>query len=389
MKILMIGQLPKEAGGKGTTGVGNVVYELSKCANNDVEFVVYATNMKDNKSRKEGKCFYRGSRIRPLASLGHFVSNPLRAIKEYSYYRNKCGHGTVMRYEAFRDNIQRIIKEEKPDVIHCMSLVQMASTYFANRKYGIPTILTEHGCDPDPNTECGNTIHLPDVVTGLTPQTMEDIAVHGIPKEKTVMVPNGTDTQKFYYSEEERIRLRKELGVDDQATVMLTIGSLCHRKGQYTMLSKIKELPSSFKYLYLIIGKGEDYDKIVAYINENQLQDRVRVIGYVANNELYRYHSAADVYVHCSRSEGQALSEVEAYATDLKTVVNRDVATTIVTDINNKDDYLVFDFDTFDVNDFVSWASLHKKHRHTRSKYDWNEIFGMYVEVYKKLLKVV
>lgn len=387
MKVLMIGQLPKEAGGESTTGVGNVVYELSKCSNAEVEFVVYATNLKDHKSRKEGNCFYRGSRIRPFASLWHFVSNPFRAFKEYSYYKNKCGCGTVMRYEAFRDNIQRIIKDEKPDVIHCMSLVQMASTYFANLKYGIPTILTEHGCNPDPNTECGNTIHLPDIVTGLTPQTMADIAVHGIPKERTVMIPNGTDTKKFFYSEEERKKLRQELGVDDETTVMLTIGSLCHRKGQYTMLSKIKELPGNFKYLYLIIGKGEDYDKIVTYIDEYKLQNKVKVIGYVANNELYRYHSAADVYVHCSRSEGQALSEVEAYATDLKTAVNRDVETTIVTDTTNKEDYWIFDFDTFNTGEFVVWASCHKQNRTTRRKYDWKEIFERYVEVYQKQLK--
>ena len=114
------------------------------------------------------------------------------------------------------------------------------------------------------------------------------------------MIPNGTDTSKFYYSEEERSALRKELAIDDETTVFLTIGSLSHRKGQYTMLTKLIELPSEFKYLYLIIGKGADEDKIKAYITENCMEGKVRVVGYVPNNELYRYHSAADVYLHCS-----------------------------------------------------------------------------------------
>ena len=386
MKVLMIGQLPKEAGGQGTTGVGNVVYELSKCANNDVRFVVYATNMNDNRARHDKYCYYRGTRIRLFATFIHFFLHPIKTMKEWRFYRNKCGKGTVMRYEAMRDNIERIIGEENPDVIHCMNLMQMSSTYFANRKYGIPTILTEHGCDTDPNTECGNTIFLPDIVTGLTPQTMTDILSHGVPKEKTVMVPNGADTSKFYYSEKERNELRSNLGVADDVTVMLTIGSLCHRKGQYTMLTKIKNLPNNFKYLYLIIGQGEDYEKIQSYIDQNNLKNRVKVIGYVANNELYKYHSAADVYLHSSRSEGQALSEVEAYATDLKIAVNKDVLTTVVTDTTNIEDYLVFDLDQFDENSFVSWASHHKSQRKTRMKYDWNEIFEKYVNVYAGLL---
>jgi len=386
MKVLMIGQLPVEAGGSYTNGVCNVVYELSKCVTNDVELVVYATNMDDSTAKTVGNCRYRGSVKRPLRQLMHIILHPFDTYKQWRYYIKDCKAPYPHRYDAYRDNIERLIKEEKPDVIHCMNLVQMAATYFANRKFHLPLILTLHGCTTDKDNENGAVIHLPDMVTGLVPQTMKDISFHGIPKEKTAMVPNGTDTSKFYYSEEERVKLRRELGVDDDTTVMLTIGSLSNRKGQLTMLEKLNSLPKEFKYLYLIIGKGEDEEKILSYIKENKMENRVHVIGYVANTDLYKYHSAADVYVHCSRSEGQALSEVEAYATDLKIAVNRDVVTTIITDTTNRDDYLVFDFDGFDATSFISWCSNHKRERHSRVEYDWKQIFRMYNSIYNKLI---
>ena len=48
MKILMIGQLPKELGGNYTTGVGNVIYELSKYSTDSMQIYTFATNIKNS-----------------------------------------------------------------------------------------------------------------------------------------------------------------------------------------------------------------------------------------------------------------------------------------------------------------------------------------------------
>lgn len=386
MKVLIVGQLPVEAGGSYTTGVCNVVYELSKCATKDIELIIYATNMNDKSKRNVGYSIYRGTKLNPINSLFHFLRHPIETRREWLFYKNKC-FASPLRYDAYRYNIERIIKEEKPDVIHCMSVFQIASCYFANKNHGLPLILTLHGVDFDTKSQDRIGVVLSDIVTGLTPETMKGIRSLGASEEKLVMVPNGTDTSKFYYSEAERTKLRQEFGISDDTTVMLTIGSLSHRKGQYSFLEVLKKLPENFNYLYIIIGKGEDGEKIISYIRENRMEDKVKVIGYVKNTELYRYHSGADVYVHASRWEGQALSEVEAYATDLKTAVNREIVGTVITDTDNIDDYWVFDFDSFDGDTFVSWASNHKENRKTRRIYDWNRIFEMYSIIYKRLIK--
>lgn len=382
----MIGQLPVEVGGSYTTGVCNVVYELSKCATENVEIVVYATNMKDSASRMEGHTKFRGTQLDIFATIRHFIVHPIETSREWYFYKKKC-YASILRFEAYRYNIERIIEEEKPDALHIMSVLQMASCYFANKKYHLPTILTLHGVNFDQGSLDYVGVELADIITGLTPETLEGIGKLGVAQDKVRMVPNGTDTTKFYFDETERIKLRRELGVSDDTTILLTIGSLSHRKGQLSFLSMLKELPNEFKYLYLIIGKGEDGEKIVKYITDNNLQDRVLVVGYVKNSDLYRYHSAADVYVHSSRWEGQALSEVEAYATDLKIALNRDVIRTVITDTTNHEDYWIFDFDTFNVDAFMEWASQHKEDRKTRRLYDWKKIFDMYVDIYINLIE--
>lgn len=385
MKVLIVGQLPVEVGGSYTTGVCNVVYELSKCASADVNIVVYATNMNDsNSSRKDYFC-YRGTKLNPFLSLIHFIFHPYNTITEWLFYLNKC-HASPIRYDAYRYNVERIIREEKPDVIHCMSVCQMASCYYANRESHLPLILTSHGIDANPQNEFLSVLGFADIVTGLTPEIIQWLSSHGAPNHKLIMVPNGTDVSKFYFSETEREIVRKEMGISNNTTVLLTIGALCYRKGQLSFLSKLRELPNEFDYVYIIIGKGEDEEKIKLFVEENKMQNHVRILGYINNTELYRYHSAADVYVHCSRAEGQALSEVEAYASDLKIALNRDVEGTVITDTSNINDYWKFDFESFDRKAFVRWASVHKDKRTTRKMYDWSRIFELYCGIYQKLI---
>lgn len=390
MKILIIGQLPVEVGGKYTNGVCNVVYELSKCSSQDVKQYVYATNMDDIIARNiHSKTRYFGTILRPRNVLFNVLQRPLQTLRKWYYYKNVT-HMSVIRNEFYYDNFTRIIQKVKPDIIHCMNIVQLAPLHFAAKEFRIPIVTTLHGVftnmQDDKDLQEGN-IMLSNYTTGLTAETMAGIVKMGFPASKSFLIPNGTDTSKFYYDNNERVKLRKILGLDNETTMMVTVGSLQHRKGQYSFCKILKDLPNSFKYHYYIIGSGPDKDKINKYIIDNGLQDKISIIGYIENTELYKYYSSADLYIHCSYAEGQALSEVEAFATDLKIAVNRDIVDTVVTDTKNERDYFIFEYNHFENEEFVNWAKNHKNNRRTRKQYDWNSIYKMYVCMYKKILK--
>lgn len=389
MKILMVGQLPVEAGGLYTDGVCNVVYELSKAATTDIDLVVYATNMKDSKSyRLNSNCSFRGSRFRPFRILVEICKHPLLKFQQWHFYKQKCYFITTpIRNELYRDNISRLIKEEKPDMIHCMNLIQLAPIHFAAEPEHLPVILTLHGVERSINSLAHNVIPLADYITGLTAETMEGIKLHGANESRIEMIPNGTDVSKFYYSEEERNILRSSFGISTDVTVMITVGSLQFRKGQLSFIERLNSMPASFKYIYMLIGSGPDEEKIRQYIKSNIMEDKVKIIGYVDNRDLYKYYSAADVYIHGSYSEGQALSEIEAYATDLKVAVNKDILGTIVTDTSNTNDYFIFEYDNFDYHGFANWACSKKDGRKTRNNYSWVNVFKLYLDLYKNVKK--
>ncbi len=391
MKVLMIGQLPKEVGGSYTTGVCNVVYELSKCSAKDTKLFIYATNLYSKIDKSASGTIYYETKMRYLNVIWNIVRRPLSSFKQWLYYKNVT-HMSPIRCEFYKDNFERVIRDVQPDIIHCMNIIQMAPLYYANQKYKKPILLTIHGVffDNDKSVEDlskGNVL-LADYTTGLTPETMKGITeVLHYPKEQSFMVPNGADTKKFYYSESAREQLRRELGVDDDVKIFVTVGSLQHRKGQLSFCKVLSSFPQEFKYKYIIIGSGVDKESIEQFVAENGMTEKVQIVGYVSNMELYKYYSAADVYIHGSYEEGQALSEVEAYATGLRVAVNKDIIGTVVTDTSYKEEYYIFDYNDFNIMSFIQWVTSSNKDRRSKSQYDWREIFDKYIEVYNRILE--
>jgi glycosyltransferase involved in cell wall biosynthesis len=267
----------------------------------------------------------------------------------------------------------------------------MGPLYFANKGTGVPIVQTLHGVFFNNKAIYKQSTSMnalkADYITGLTAETVRDIYKLGINKTKVFQIPNGVDTMKFYFSNKKRSELRKELGISDDVTVLLTVGSLQQRKGQLEFLKLLKNIPEDFNFKYYIVGSGPDEDKIKEFCHIYHMEHKVKIIGYVANTDLYRYYSAADVYIHASFAEGQALSEIEAYATDLKIAVNRTIIGTIVTDTSDAEDYYLFDYQKFDIVGFCEWASKHKYSLKTRCTYDWNKISEIYANMYNKILE--
>ena len=70
--------------------------------------------------------------------------------------------------------------------------------------------------------------------------------------------------------------------------------------------------------LYLI-GSGEDFDKISQLINKYNLEDKVFLLGKIANP--FPYLTQMDLYVGMSRYEGQGMAFIEAYALGLPVMI--------------------------------------------------------------------
>ena len=392
MKILMIGQLPKEAGGNYTTGAAKVVYELSKQSVDGVTVYTYATNISESKAQEicSFPNQYMGYRMSFLGMLKDTFCHPKRTWKEWKHYI-KIDHQNPFRYAFYKTNIRRSIELTQPDLIHLHGIGVVSPAKFAIDNKRIPILLTCHGIfyrgeasDVKGHDRYMGNLPLCDYCTGLTNDARKEFTdILGVPPAKFTIIPNGEDTTNFYYSEEWRSIVRQEMGVGDQTLVFLTVASLQERKGQLAFMKILEQL--NIDYQYWLIGLGPDKEIIEQFISNNHLDGKVRLLGYRDSDELYKYYSAADLYAHPSWKEGQALSEIEAYATGLRTIVNKAVAGTLVDNADNRHQYCVVDFDNIKIDEIRGWLKCNNDARVSRAKYDWQCVADMYAVLYGKV----
>lgn len=97
--------------------------------------------------------------------------------------------------------------------------------------------------------------------------------------------------------------------------IVITIAELNKRKGLEQMIPVIKD---NADWVYLVIGKGAEFDTLQAEIVKNNIQDRFILLGFKSNATSYLHY--ADVYLMPSRSEGFGLALVEAASCKLPLV---------------------------------------------------------------------
>ena len=109
-----------------------------------------------------------------------------------------------------------------------------------------------------------------------------------------------------------RIRGQESIADFDKGVLnLVTVGRLVPQKGYDILLRVVKQLKENgFKFKLRILGEGELYKQLFAYIKENSLHDYVELIGFKKNP--YPYIARSDLFVCSSRSEGYSLVIAEA-----------------------------------------------------------------------------
>ena len=65
---------------------------------------------------------------------------------------------------------------------------------------------------------------------------------------------------------------------------------------------------------YIIVGKGDDRDRLEQIINQNNLQSCVTLAGFVADEYLCDYYNLCDLFAMPSKAEGFGIVYLEALA---------------------------------------------------------------------------
>jgi glycosyltransferase involved in cell wall biosynthesis len=127
----------------------------------------------------------------------------------------------------------------------------------------------------------------------------------GYKKEKTLVFHPGFDTEKFAPSEEARLGVRRELGLQDDAILIGLIGRYHPVKDHGNFLRAAEMLSRSHsKVRFVMCGKGVDHKntELRALILERQLEGHTFLLG--ERPDIERIVAALDVVASSSCSEG-------------------------------------------------------------------------------------
>jgi glycosyltransferase involved in cell wall biosynthesis len=106
-------------------------------------------------------------------------------------------------------------------------------------------------------------------------------------------------------SENRKAKLRKWLGLDDRARVLLSIGRLSREKGHTDLInafSTIRKLAGDSSLRLVLVGEGPERSRIESLIRSLRLDDVVALVG--QQDDINSYYGIADVFLLPSLSEG-------------------------------------------------------------------------------------
>ena len=96
----------------------------------------------------------------------------------------------------------------------------------------------------------------------------------------------------------------------NKAIKLINVGRLTDQKDQILLLKAVNLIKSKLNVYLVIIGKGQNYKKLIKYISDNDLQNHVKLLGYKKNP--FPYIKQADIFILSSRYEGSPNVLVEA-----------------------------------------------------------------------------
>lgn len=134
------------------------------------------------------------------------------------------------------------------------------------------------------------------------------------------VVPNAVDYELFSkpISGPLASELRARLGKKDGDVFLVTTSRLVLKNAVGDVIEALKHLPDNYKFL--ILGRGYEEARLRARTRDLKIQDRVKFLGYVPQDEIPRYLQISDVFVRPSLSEGLGNSFLEAMGSGIPVI---------------------------------------------------------------------
>ena len=326
VRVAILGYYPPEETTKNLGGAHIHVFDLTeqlrKYEDLDVHVITNSNKIKKDRTIKKDNLTI------------HYLSSPKlpRLITSLS----------IDQYKLIKK-----IKEVNPDIVHAQGTAPMTgfTTTLLRTKY--PVLLTVHGIvQEEAKTWQGPIGLLKGIIYGL----MEKYTLHRI---KNIIVVSPYVKEKIKpLCKDSKIQVIP-VGINEdffnvpdneKENRLLFVGGIEPRKGLLHLLNAVKLIRGTIHNIDLhIVGrirKKRYFNTLSKYIRDNNLDDNVKFLGFLTNEEVKREYSECSIFVLPSKEESLGLVLVEVMATEKPIVASKIGGIPYVVD-NNETGFLV------------------------------------------------
>lgn len=216
--------------------------------------------------------------------------------------------------------IKKIIKSFAPDIVHS----HMVHANILMRLVRVTTPIKRLICTAHSSNEGGRLRMLAykltqkqgDLLTNVSEEAVEAFIDKGAcSSDRIIALHNGIDLNKYRFNKETRFAYRSEIGVNEDETLLLSVGRLTEAKDYPNLLNAFSSLLLTERKVKLaIIGDGDKRQELKILAEELGIEDKVNFIG--LSHQVPQWMSAADIFVLSSAWEGFGLVVAEAMAAE-------------------------------------------------------------------------
>lgn len=239
-------------------------------------------------------------------------------------------------------NINKELKEDSFDIIH-MHMSYKGSFYRKYyiakkcKKYNKKVIIHLHGSEFKDFYRNGN---------GMLKNKIKQLFTF---VDKTIVL--GTDWQQFILEIAPNAHIEiinnaiyiPKLGKKSESDIpnLLFLGALIKRKGVIDLLKSLAELNKENinSYILNIAGSGDEESNLKEYVNENNLTNNVKFLGWINSDKKRNILESTDIFVLPSYNEGLPIAILEALSYGIP-VISTNVGSISEAVLDNKNGYL-------------------------------------------------
>jgi glycosyltransferase involved in cell wall biosynthesis len=245
----------------------------------------------------------------------------------YTDQLRKCGATVITQERNFSANTVdnmlftlSVLKKVQPDVVH-MNGVSGMPIILAAKLLNIPIV----GHLRAPRywfSDYGEYLKNSDVIIAVSGFVKNEASKMDIEKSKIRVIHNGIDLQHFSRHSFDKMAMRKEFKLPQNARIVLNIARFTPNKRQDLLIAASEIVRRSVPDLHLVlVGDVDDlqyYQSITDKISRSGLKECLTLVGF--QRDIRKIEAASDVLVLCSDREPLGRCLIEAIGMEVPTI---------------------------------------------------------------------